>query len=198
VRDLASPFLATMNVRFALLDVSDPIPAGWRDVMYDIYTRLIENPRALPRAFVPHHVRLAVANEVEEMSRETDFAERAWIDLPRQPGNRTTWQPVDQINGSGTIAATRAKNGLTLSAHMDNDAFVVISQTAWNGWRAYVDGKRVALRRANHAFLAVWVPAGEHRVRLVYLPRAFVIGRDVTFGALIFLAFGLIRRIVIK
>ena len=81
---------------------------------------------------------------------------------------------------------------------MDADAFVVISQTAWDGWRAFVDGKRVALRRANHAFLAVWVPAGEHRVRLVYLPRSFVIGRGITFAALIFLALGLIRRIVVN
>jgi membrane protein YfhO len=189
VRDLASPFVAMMNVRYALLDVSDPIPAGWRDVTYDIYTRLIENGRALPRAFVPHRVRLGIANEVEEMARESDFAERAWIDAGRQP--------EEQINGTGTVVAMRAKNGLTLDAKMDNDAFVVISQTAWNGWRAYVDGRRVALRRANHAFLAVWVPAGGHRVRLVYLPRAFVIGRDITFAALIFLALGLIRRLVI-
>jgi hypothetical protein len=207
VRDLSAPFVAMLNVRYALLDVSDPIPTGWRDVKYDIYTRLIENEHALPRAFVPRNIRLNAPNEIEEMASETDFANRSWISTnhPGNPatgnpatGNSATRPPNDQPNATGTITTTRAKNGLTLDAHMDADAFVVISQTAWDGWRAFVDGKRVALRRANHAFLAVWVPAGEHRVRLVYLPRSFVIGRDITFTALIFLAFGLIRRIVVN
>jgi hypothetical protein len=255
VRDLSSPFVAMLNVRYALLDVSDPIPTGWRDVKFDIYTRLIENEHALPRAFVPRNVRLDATNEIEEMASETDFANRSWIStgypgnpVTRQPGNLGTRQPAtdnqhlanakaihhrdtentekktlrkvlcvlcvsvvnasdnrqsttdnqSQPNATGTIATVRAKNGLTLDAHMDADAFVVISQTAWDGWRAFVDGKRVALRRANHAFLAVWVPAGEHRVRLVYLPRSFVIGRGITFAALIFLALGLIRRIVVN
>jgi hypothetical protein len=216
VRDLSSPFVAMLNVRYALLDVSDPIPTGWHDVKYDIYTRLIENSRALPRAFVPRNVRLNAPNELAEMAGETDFADRSWIST-RPPGNPATGQAGNPATGNpatgnsatrslgnstpnatGSITTTRAKNGLTLDAHMDADAFVVISQTAWDGWRAFVDGRRVALRRANHAFLAVWVPAGEHRVRLVYLPRSFVIGRDITFGALIFLAFGLIRRIVVN
>lgn len=36
------------------------------------------------------------------------------------------------------------------------------------GWRAYVDGRRVQISRANYAFIAVNVPQGEHYLSLFY------------------------------
>jgi uncharacterized membrane protein YfhO len=62
------------------------------------------------------------------------------------------------------------------------------------GWRAYVDGRRVETQFANHAFLGVHVPQGKHHVRLVYLPRAFVTGRWVTVGTIVFLLLLLVVR----
>jgi hypothetical protein len=50
---------------------------------------------------------------------------------------------------------------------------------------AYLDGRPVKFLGANHAFLAVIVPAGEHRLRLTFLPKSFVIGRVITFAALL-------------
>ncbi len=38
-------------------------------------------------------------------------------------------------------------------------------------WRAYIDEKPIALFPANHAFMAIFVPSGEHRVVLRYEPR---------------------------
>ena len=64
---------------------------------------------------------------------------------------------------------------------------IVVSETAWKGWRAYVDGRRVEIQIANLAFLGVFVPAGDHNVRVVYLPHAFVIGRTISVATLIIL-----------
>jgi uncharacterized membrane protein YfhO len=44
----------------------------------------------------------------------------------------------------------------------------VISQSYYHLWQAFVDEKPVALLRANFAFQAIEVPAGTHRVKLVY------------------------------
>ena len=55
----------------------------------------------------------------------------------------------------------------------------------WKGWRAYIDGRRVQLQIADFAFLAIYVPAGAHTIRLVYLPDSFVLGRAITFTTLI-------------
>jgi hypothetical protein len=183
VDDLTRPMLSMLNVRFAVVPKDDRIPDGWRDVTADHGSRLIENQRVLPRAFVPRNVRIGVSNDIEDMSAATDFAETAWLDLPGFPR--------DMPNGPGTIAI----HPHDLEVTMARDGFVVVSDSAWSGWRAYVDGRRTKIVRANHAFLGVFVPAGRHMVRLVYLPRSFVIGRMVSLITLSsIVAFGLLRR----
>ena len=59
-------------------------------------------------------------------------------------------------------------------------SLVVVAQTYYHNWRAYVDGQPVPLLRANHAFQAVQIPAGRHHVHLVYQDRAFEIGAAVS------------------
>lgn len=53
---------------------------------------------------------------------------------------------------------------------------VVVAQTFYHDWRATVDGIEVPLLRANHAFQAVQVPQGTHKVVLRYVDRAFQLG----------------------
>jgi hypothetical protein len=55
-------------------------------------------------------------------------------------------------------------------------SLVVVAQTYYHNWRAYVDGQPVSLLRANYAFQALQVPAGRHHVRLVYEDRGFQFG----------------------
>ena len=55
-------------------------------------------------------------------------------------------------------------------------ALVVIAQAFYHNWRAYVDGKPVPLLRANYAFQAVEVPAGQHEITLRYVDWMFDLG----------------------
>ena len=55
-----------------------------------------------------------------------------------------------------------------------------MAQTYYPAWRAFVDGARTPLWRANHAFQALEVPAGTHRVRLVYVDTRFRLGAVVS------------------
>jgi hypothetical protein len=176
IDDLTRPMLSMLNIRFAVVPKDEPIPTGWRDVTTDHDTRLVENEHVLPRAFVPRSIRIGVANDIEDMNAATDFAQMAWLDLPGTAR--------DLPNGPGTIVILPR----SLDVTMAHDGYVVVSDAAWNGWRAYVDGRRTKIVRANHAFLGVFVPAGRHTLRLVYMPRAFVLGRMITFATLAMLA----------
>jgi hypothetical protein len=62
-------------------------------------------------------------------------------------------------------------------------SLVVIAQTWYHDWRAYVDGKPTTLLRANYAFQAVQVPAGRHKIHLAYEDRAFEIGAAISIPA---------------
>jgi Bacterial membrane protein YfhO len=55
-------------------------------------------------------------------------------------------------------------------------AVVILLDSFDPGWQAWVDGRPAHVLRANLAFRAVPVPAGEHRVELRYRPRAIVLG----------------------
>jgi uncharacterized membrane protein YfhO len=114
---------------------------------------------------------------LEQMLKATDFADMAWIEAPEYPPHQIT-------NGPGRVTTRRARLGYDLDAAMDGDGWIVISQTAWKGWRAYVDGKRVEMKFANHAFLGLFVTAGRHHIRLIYLPDTFTRGRAISFATL--------------
>jgi hypothetical protein len=192
VDDLEAPFLSFLNVRFAIAADTDRVPAGWKKIGAQPGAMLLENERVLPRIFVPPLVHVGGTSEdeiVDRMSLVRDFSKEAWI---------TTREPITQhANGPGTIALRSRRLGgeYLFRASMQGDGYVVISDSSWKGWRAYVDGKRVPMFRANTAFLALKVPRGEHEVRVVYWPRSFVIGRALSLSTLLVLvAFGIHAR----
>jgi hypothetical protein len=57
---------------------------------------------------------------------------------------------------------------------------LVLSDTYYPGWRATVDGVPVLIRRANHAFRMVCVPAGDHRVEFTFQQPGFRLGLALT------------------
>jgi hypothetical protein len=62
-------------------------------------------------------------------------------------------------------------------------ALVNISQAYSHNWRAQVDGRPVAIWRANFAFQAVQIPAGHHTLVLTYREQTFVFGLVLTVVA---------------
>lgn len=75
----------------------------------------------------------------------------------------------------------------SVSASIDTPApsLLVIAQSYDPKWMAMVDGETVPLLRANHAFQAVPVPAGKHRVEVVYSDAKFRAGVGITGAALL-------------
>jgi hypothetical protein len=63
-------------------------------------------------------------------------------------------------------------------------AILVAAQMYYHPWRAYVDGRPTPLWRANYGFQALEVPAGSHRVKLVYEDRRFYLGVVISLATL--------------
>ena len=82
---------------------------------------------------------------------------------------------------AANFSAHRVSSNLEASAA----TLVVIAQSFHHNWRAYVDGQPAKLWRANHNFQAVEVPAGSHKIKLVYEDRQFYFGATVSLLALL-------------
>jgi uncharacterized membrane protein YfhO len=72
---------------------------------------------------------------------------------------------------------------------IDNTAqspgYVVLSNTWYPGWKAWLDGQPVTIWKANYLFQAVEVPAGNHHLELAYRPGLFYLGFAISCLALL-------------
>ena len=83
-------------------------------------------------------------------------------------------------------------NQATIRAVLSQPGYLVLADTFYPGWLAYVDGRRVEILRANYAFRAVALGTGEHEVGFQYRPQSFVAGLACSAFALVglFVAWG--------
>jgi hypothetical protein len=83
---------------------------------------------------------------------------------------------ISNLQPSKITATAMSGNKIEASVESAAPAMMVISQTYYHLWNAFVDEKPVPLFRANFAFQALEVPAGAHRVKLVYRDYNLVLG----------------------
>jgi hypothetical protein len=68
------------------------------------------------------------------------------------------------------------------------EGLLVLRDSWYPGWQAFIDGKRTPIFRVNGCFRGVIVPAGEHRVRFVYRPVLVYVTGVVSFAATLLIA----------
>jgi len=83
-----------------------------------------------------------------------------------------------------------------VAAHVDApaDGFLFFSEPSYPERHATIDGRSVPALRANLAFTAVAVPAGQHEVELRYTPSRFYLGSLISSLTAGGYAFVFVRR----
>jgi hypothetical protein len=134
---------------------------------------LFENTGALPRAHLVQAIRKATFGEAVNLVQHAgiDFANNAVVEgEPKEILN-----PHQDNEGSVTVTVYSA-NRMTLLTRSPSPAFLVTSEAWYPGWQARIDGKSAEIYPTNVAFRGLFVPAGEHRVEMVFRPRILVWG----------------------
>ncbi|MCW2501030.1 MAG: Protein of unknown function, rane YfhO [Frankiales bacterium] len=95
---------------------------------------------------------------------------------------------VADLGGTGRVVL-REDSGERLRVTTTSTAggWLVVADAMQHGWVAQVDGRAVALRHADHAGVAVQVPAGTHEVVLHYTAPGFGPGRLLTIATALLL-----------
>lgn len=105
-----------------------------------------------------------------------------------QPMDRYAAQ-VDALREEALTDVTTGPRSLTGRISVSSDKLLVIAIPWLDGWSAYVDGQKTPLYRANTAFMAVELPAGEHEVELRYSLPGLSVGLALSaLGAALLLA----------
>ena len=142
-----------------------------------------ERPGVLPRAWVVPQVE--VLDDADALIRihEADFDPRATalVDVPLDCEGTVVEEPgdVEIVRYEGNRIEARVQSG---------GGLLVFSEVDYPGWRATLDGESVPILRADYVLRALCVPAGEHRVVMVYDPPLLKIGLAITGLTLLFVS----------
>jgi hypothetical protein len=165
----------------------------WRHLVKGRHFDIYENSRVLPRAWMTSEVEVLPEASMLQVIRtgvlpngskwdplRTALVESPLANEPTRPG-----EP-----GHVSVTSYRA-NRIQLETQTNATSFLVLSETDYPGWRAYVDGQSTEIIRTNYALRGLLVPAGKHEITLVYRPSSVLAGLFVsllTLAGLVWIA----------
>ncbi len=123
------------------------------------------NPAVMQRAFMVSGYRIAQnADAAKAILLSDDFDPIREAILYKQPHAATGSGP---LNATVTIEQYRA-NEVLIRVTADHDGLLVLSDTYYPGWKAFVDGEEREILQANACQRAVEVSSGKHEVRFMF------------------------------
>lgn len=191
---LDSPVVDLLGVRYVITRAEDApqlnaVPK-FRHVASLPGHELFENTQAFPRFFLVHQTR-----RVATLDNARDLILRHAVDLRRTAlVDRGVDQQLDVVAGDGpsgeVTTLSYQPNRIELAVRAVSAGFLVLSETYYPGWQAWVDDRPVKIYPTDIALRGVLVPAGIHRVRMEFHPPLFALSLGISLGTAILLAFG--------
>lgn len=195
----AEDALGLLGVQFALHRLSDG-RQGWaypvwlypnyRSIYRDEHYELFENINAFPRAFLASSYVVATDKQkiIDQLFGQ-NLDRKKTIILEQEP-------MVKPQEGKGSVSITKySPTDVVFSTETDSSQLLFLSDVYDAGWKAYVDGKRTPLYRADYDFRAVSVPLGTHKVEMQYQPESFVWGVRIALSVLVILIAGSMKEL---
>jgi hypothetical protein len=187
VRVPEHPLYQLLGVRYVVTPPRMQSIPGLRQVFHDPTGRIFERDKVLPRLFLPESAESAGAKPWPAwLATNPDFALRALVSAPAA---WTAARPRDSTLEILAIAPARLK----ARAWLAEERLLASSVYQDGGWRLLLDGHPHAIQKANGPFAAAWLPAGEHRIELLYRAPGLTAGLALAAIALAGLAAWLLR-----
>ncbi|MGH2548936.1 MAG: YfhO family protein, partial [Thermomicrobiales bacterium] len=179
---LNSPVIDLLGVRYIV--VPRDVPPGRPDLLRlsQLYPtvfsnssiRVLENPNALPRAWIVHHVQ--TMDEEQQgtaiASGEIDPATTALLETDELPELAA---PIDAAAEPVTITGYQADQ-VSISTTASASGLVILSDVYARGWSATVNGRSVPLYEVDGGLRGVRVEAGANEIVMTYAPASLKYG----------------------
>jgi hypothetical protein len=170
---LDSPLLDLLNVRYVVVPaVAQPDQSVLRElkdahptVYSDDRVEVLENRNALPRAWIVHSAKQVPQPETLRLLRSGAVNPKRTALLEQPPPDLIR---PDDTSADRAVVSTYEADRIRLKTATGASGLLMLSEVYYPAWKAYVDGERVPLYRADHLLRAIPVPAGEHAVELRY------------------------------
>ncbi len=152
---------------------------GYYEVYNDGTLSILHNEYAMKRVYIPQEIK--IVNEEKDALRRV-------IELPSIRGEQIILERDSVANlpfASGSLVHRKdpgetveivayGSDRIELRANLASDAWLILTDTYYPGWKATIDGQSEAIMvTANYVFRAVYVPQGLHNIVFQYRPTYF-------------------------
>lgn len=167
-----TPLFDVLSARYIIAGepLDQALPGASEDKFRPIHDgspSIYENPSALPRVWVARDAVYAPGGNALAYMQEHPERLRDTVVLSEPPPGEAEAHPTPP----GSAEITRYENTkVDIRVSMDAPGFVVLADSYYPGWTAYIAGTAQRVYRADHAFRAVFVPAGEHLIEYRFSP----------------------------
>jgi hypothetical protein len=183
-----SPLLNLLNVKYYLVEPSIKIDLPDFDIAFEnTKNKVYRSQKTQSRSFLVHDVRVAASSEEtlrQLLEPGLDPSATVILDetVPGLAPNAQARSPTPRI-------VEHSPKRVVIAAETSVPGMLVLGDSYYPGWRAFVAGTEVKIYRANHVMRAVFLPAGRHRVVFRYEPFSFKLGVVMT-GATVVVILG--------
>jgi len=149
---------------------------------------LFDNTQAIPRAFVVHEAKTLEGRDAifkELPSNEFNPLKYVILEEPSKLTRNISSENYQQEPNPTIVEYS--PNRVTIKATLFEDGYLVLGDTFYPGWNAYIDGKKSRVLKTDYILRSVFLEKGDHIVKFVYEPRSFTIGMIITLTSIIIL-----------
>lgn len=144
---------------------------------------VLENLSVLPRAFIVHQAMLVNDDHVLQLMRNPGFQPARMVLL----NDGEPMEEKDKLQQSSDLVVIDdyQSERVSLSVKTEQPGYLVLTDSWYPGWEAFVDGQRAQIHRADYIFRALDIQPGAHSVVFEYRPQPFYYGAIVSGTSLL-------------
>lgn len=154
---------------------------------------IFKNLKATPKAYL--------ADTVLTYTNASDFSSKFF--LPTYDSTKSVLleklpPSISQTSTPGTASINSYNtDNIIIQTTSATPKILVLTDTYYPGWQAFIDGKPTSIYRANWTFRGIAVPQGSHKITMIYKPESVrygIILSMISIGLTIYLAWTQIKR----
>lgn len=172
-----NPFLLGLaNVKYLISDGPLKDTVNYKEV-YKASNIVYQNKLALPRAFFVSEYKVEQGIDILNHIRDANFNPLKTAFLEKEINKK-----ID-IPDSNVYAKISSFNihKIEYDVNASGNNFLVLDEIYYPaGWKAYVDGNETEFYKTNYILRGIIVPAGKHKIEMVYHPDTYFTGRNIS------------------
>jgi len=166
-------------------------------VFHDDIVRVYENIDAFPKSFLIYEYEIADSYiEAQEKIKNLNFDLSKKIILEKElPFEQAQSLNLEGMEENILKITQYDADKISISTQTTSASLLVVTDTHYPGWKAFVDGEETPIYRTNGLVRSIFLPSGTHNVEFSYFPESFSTGLVIsTITAISLLVIFLVNR----